>query len=149
MNRPILFLDIDGVLNDHAHCHFDRYCGTRIKTDCAGFLQEIVDRSSALVVLISTWGRYIHDGHMTRKGMEKLFQSHGLHLDIIDALASPTDPAGRSQVVAAAIAKLQQPVGFAVIDDLPLTVPRHVRPNPDIGLRPHHIPLAIKHLATI
>lgn len=76
MDRPILFLDVDGVLNSHAY--IDRGGSLSCKRDgidpeAVTHLQRIVDETNCSLVLSSTW-RLIHSladmrGKLIAKGM--------------------------------------------------------------------------------
>lgn len=74
--RPILFLDVDGVLNSRAY--IERGGSLSCRTDgidpqAVGHLQRIVDETGCSIVLSSTW-RLIHSladmrGRLITKGM--------------------------------------------------------------------------------
>lgn len=77
--RPLIFLDIDGVLNGH---EFDPecLCGA-IHRDKMARLNGILRATGARVVLSSAWRYLIHRGEMNLKGMEWLLRSHGMLAD--------------------------------------------------------------------
>jgi len=141
----VIFLDIDGVLNGHQWCHTKR--GPRILPGPAGILDILLERSQPKVVLISSWRRWLHDGHMTLKGFERLLLSHGVHATIRDAL--PARDAKLSHAKDRTL-KIRQwldffrPQAYVVLDDLPLEVDHLIRPNPAVGLAPPHITEAMK-----
>lgn len=74
--NPILFLDVDGVLNDHAFCEVSESC--TIKPQCMAHLNSIIHETDCDIVLTSAWRYIIHGGEMTLKGFEYLLRTHGL-----------------------------------------------------------------------
>ena len=72
---PLLFLDIDGVLNDHVPVT-DYICG--IDRDKIRRLNEIVKATGAEVVISSAWRYMILDGAMTVDGFRYMLTTHGL-----------------------------------------------------------------------
>lgn len=76
MNRPILFLDIDGVLNDHTW-HQPADC-TTIDKPCMDRLNKIIEVVDPDIIL-STARRYmILNGAMTATGFFHMLRTHGL-----------------------------------------------------------------------
>lgn len=73
---PLIFLDVDGVLNDH---QFDPevMCG-QIHRDKVGRLNRILRATGAGIVLSSAWRYIVHRSEANLMGMEWLFRSHGL-----------------------------------------------------------------------
>lgn len=84
---PILFLDIDGVLNAH---EFDpeALCG-QIHEEKIHRLNRVLRETGAKVVVSSAWRYIVHRGEMTLDGLEWLFRSHGM---IAGRLTGVTDP---------------------------------------------------------
>lgn len=72
----ILFLDIDGVLNDHGMI-MDIYCG--IHLDKVKRLNKILNDTGCYIVISSAWRYMILGGDMTIKGFEHLLVSHGVN----------------------------------------------------------------------
>jgi hypothetical protein len=70
----VLFLDIDGVLNDHAK-HPNGYCG--LQSDKLLWLDVIVRETGCKLVLASAWRYMILGGRMTLTGFEYLLLTHG------------------------------------------------------------------------
>lgn len=71
----ILFLDIDGVLNDHGQM-MNLYCG--IHADKVARLNTILDAIDCDIVISSAWRYMILGGEMSLKGFEYMLLSHGL-----------------------------------------------------------------------
>ncbi len=138
-----LFLDIDGVLNGHEHCHFKRPQFARINNMPAKVLQEIIDRTNPDVWIISLWGSWIIDGSMTAAGFANMLKTHGLYINVVGAIKTSGDPEKRSKSVAERLPALEP---YCVIDDLPLRIPRLVRPDPGLGLLPYHVKQCVEFL---
>lgn len=74
MMAPLIFLDMDGVLNDHVR--FDNgFCG--VKAECVTHLNRILRTTGAEIVLSSAW-RYMVPEAMTLKGFAYLLLTHGV-----------------------------------------------------------------------
>jgi len=75
----IIFLDIDGVLNDFERSWRDvpDYCPD-IVPRCVVNLNKIIRATEAKLVLSSSWKALITQGHMTVYGFERLLQTHGV-----------------------------------------------------------------------
>lgn len=72
----IIFLDIDGVLNDHT-LQDNNYCGT--KKECVSNFNKILDAfPEAKIVISSAWRYMILGGDLTLNGFEMLLLSHGV-----------------------------------------------------------------------
>lgn len=80
----VLFLDIDGVLNDHsvaATRGISQYCG--IQGDKVALLNQVTDKTGCKLVLSTAWRYMIHNEAMTLRGFEYMLITHGLSGDII------------------------------------------------------------------
>lgn len=76
-NRPVLFLDIDGVLNDHPP--FDERIGSSvIQADKVKLLNFVLEHSNAQIVLSSAWRYLFYRGEMNLEGLSWLLRSHGI-----------------------------------------------------------------------
>lgn len=73
---PIIFLDFDGVLNDHTP-HANGYNG--IMPDQVKELNKILKATNAQLVISSAWRYLVHGGHMTIKGIEVLLVTFGVN----------------------------------------------------------------------
>ena len=75
-DRPILFLDIDGVLNDHTwHQPAD---STTIDKPCMHRLNQIIAETDCDIVISTAWRYLIYNGAMTTIGFYQMLRSHGL-----------------------------------------------------------------------
>jgi len=74
--HPVIFLDIDGVLNGHEFNH--QALSNVIERRCVHRLNRILDDTDARIVLTSAWRYMIHGGSMTLQGFEYLLRSHGV-----------------------------------------------------------------------
>lgn len=76
MSYPLIFLDVDGVLNAH---EFDPgvRCG-QIHREKVARLNRILRATDARIILSSAWRYMVHRGEATLKGMDWLFRSHGM-----------------------------------------------------------------------
>lgn len=72
--RPLIFLDMDGCLNDHTQLE-SGFCG--VKSECASRLNRILRETDAEIVLSSAW-RYMVPDAMTLNGFQYLLQTHGV-----------------------------------------------------------------------
>jgi hypothetical protein len=142
-NPPLLFLDIDGVLNGHEQ-HANKFCG--IGATQAAFLNQILaDVPDLQIVVSSAWRYMILGGAMTLKGFEHLLQTHGvcaynrLHghteADLTDEIlgGGPPPYGGRAELIERYVDQ-HQPSAWAVVDDLLLAVDNFVQTDPKRGL---------------
>lgn len=130
---PVLFLDIDGVLNDHAFNGIDQR-----KT---AILNIVLDRLPTLKIVVSSaWRHYINEGHMTLKGFEIMLRACGLHCGL--RLSGHTEDdgtdfqnCGRANLIRK-YAKDHNLSCWVAIDDEPLTLPNthFIQTNGDLGI---------------
>lgn len=80
----ILFLDIDGVLNDWERSwrNIPDY-NPEIVPRCVQALNKIIRATEAKLVLSSSWRGWIVNGSMTLGGFEKLLHTHGVRARLI------------------------------------------------------------------
>lgn len=74
--RPLIFLDVDGVLNGH-EWDAEVMCG-QIHPDKVARLNRILRETDARIVLSSAWRYIVHRGEANMMGMEWLLRSHGV-----------------------------------------------------------------------
>lgn len=72
--RPLIMLDLDGVINDHEQLP-SGYCGSR--RDCVDQLNRILRETDAEIVISSAW-RYMIPYAMGLRGFTYLLQTHGV-----------------------------------------------------------------------
>lgn len=85
--KALLYLDIDGVLNQHRPFN-SGWCG--MDTEPVHLVNSLLGRYPTLgVVLISSWRYLIFSGYYQLEGLEKLLATHGL--DIMGRLVGWTD----------------------------------------------------------
>ena len=69
----IIFLDIDGVLNQTGNA-----ASLPFDPNCVMYLNHVIKETGAHIVISSAWRYQILEGHMTLKGFEFLMKTHGL-----------------------------------------------------------------------
>jgi hypothetical protein len=74
MRFPLVFLDIDGVLNNHEAHPVTRYC-TIDKTMAERF-NKILEATDARFVVTSAWRYLMHSDAMRFEGLRNLLYSH-------------------------------------------------------------------------
>lgn len=73
----LLFLDIDGVLNNHIY--YEESQSTTMDEWCVGYLNKIITTEPDLHVVVSSAWRYMMlKGAMTLQGFKYLLQTHGV-----------------------------------------------------------------------
>lgn len=72
--RALLFLDMDGVLNDKTP-HPNGYYG--VKASCVESLNRVLQSTNAQIVISSAW-RYMIPDAMSLQGFEYLLVTHGV-----------------------------------------------------------------------
>ena len=133
---PVLFLDIDGVLNSQAY--FDRGAvpghswASGIERERVTLINRIVEATGAPVVICSDW-RHL----LTLSTLRKLFRRQGFVGRILGTTNALRN-ADRGLECAAWLASTRRPIdAFAAIDDrwdFFDIRSRHVRPNPLRGI---------------
>lgn len=76
MARPILFLDIDGVLNRHQFCPIAQSCD--IERVCVEHLNTVLEMTKCQIVISSAWRYMVSRGGMTLDGFWYMLRTHGL-----------------------------------------------------------------------
>jgi len=113
--KKIIFLDIDGVLNNHV---FDRIAGSStILPVCVGQLNRIIHATGAAVVLSSAWRYMCLDGKefpagMTLKGFEYMLRTHGVTQRI--SIIGHTEP--DCDILSAQIVDIKSVGGYWITD---------------------------------
>lgn len=78
MTRPIVFLDVDGVLNRHDFCDAPDVMSSSLVQECVCNLNRVLREADCRVVVSSAWRYLVHSGSMTVLGFENLLRSHGV-----------------------------------------------------------------------
>lgn len=122
MSAPVLFLDIDGVLNGEGA--YDEIAkSNRIWAPCVEQLNAVLLRTGCDVVVSSAWRYMILGQAMTLKGFEYLLQTHGVactgHLiGYLGRDSQLEDPTERAQQVEAWLEANPWCVQFAIVDNM-------------------------------
>lgn len=148
MNEPIIFLDIDGVLNGH-YWEPDR---ALIDNPCVKRFNSILNRTGASVVLSSAWRYQILHGATTLLGFRYLLVSHGvnININIVDHTLSDeeitAEMGGRTAQILSWVEKNNHKAPWVVLDDLPLgedLKDYHVRTDSSKGLTDDDVEKAV------
>ena len=78
--NKLLFLDIDGVLNDHEYSSEAESC--LIKPECVKAFNRVIRDTGAEVVLSSAWRYMILNKAMTLSGFHYMLRTHGVTKDL-------------------------------------------------------------------
>lgn len=149
----LLFLDIDGVANDHSKLPGSVYCG--IQLDRVAILNRILYAvPDTQLVISSAWRYMLLAGDMTLRGFEYLLNTHGVHAEgrlhgctCSDEEIEPhpqtlDQRAWRAYGLRVRPKQILRYVNvtafpcrkFAVLDDLPLKVPHLVQTDGAVGI---------------
>jgi hypothetical protein len=136
----ILFLDIDGVLNDHRY-HPDAESCTLLPA-CVDQLNRVVHATGAGVVVSSAWRYMVHGGAMALDGFGYLLRSHGVtrQLQLLCITAPDEEMPTRGRQIERWLAGVAGVDSFVVLDDAPEGLDfdpvthRLVRTDPKKGL---------------
>lgn len=74
--NPLIFLDIDGVLNDKSFNHLAQ--SNTIDRDKIRNINLLLEYTNAQVVISSAWRYMVHEGAMTLDGFAYMMRTHGL-----------------------------------------------------------------------
>lgn len=117
-----LFLDVDGVLNDHTYNAVAE--STTILPRCVKQLNRVLGETGCNIVLSSAWRYLVHNKAMKLVGFECLLRSHGVEckgkivgLTRKDRYVNDPTERGRQVFEYVTKHKLEQ---WAVVDDLDL-----------------------------
>lgn len=141
MTTPIsraIFLDIDGVLNDHEETE-SGYCG--IKPACVSELNRILRAASdAHLVISSAWRYLILNGEMTLTGFMWLLLHNGIDCQNRVHGYTRKDVLGCDQGEQERAQQIREYIDahgielFVVLDDLDLPIENFIRTNGSVGL---------------
>jgi hypothetical protein len=141
----LLYLDIDGVLNDHSK-YDNNYCG--IKKECVDQLNRILEAVPDLQIVISSAWRYMIPDAMSLKGFEYLLLTHGLNCygRLYSYTCRDEILGTRERQIKLHLMDEHKIESFAVLDDLPLNIKEKffVRTNGKIGLTKEDADMVIR-----
>lgn len=120
---PVLFLDIDGVLNGHEYDEGAE--SNRIRPECVARLNEVLADTGASLVISSAWRYMILGGAMNLAGFTYLLRTHGVRCPgrVIGHIGRDTqteDPNERGRLIKAWLAERPEVTRWAVVDDMAL-----------------------------
>lgn len=118
---PVLFLDVDGVLNGHDFDHSAQ--SNVIRRDCVKRLNRILDETGCQIVLSSAWRYMVLMGAMTLDGFGYLLRSHGVRAGRLIGTTAKDETGGvdeRGKQIKAWLAEHQAVTQWAVVDDMAL-----------------------------
>jgi HAD domain in Swiss Army Knife RNA repair proteins len=133
----IVFLDIDGVLNDNT---FDAEAeSSTLRPAAVERLREILRATGAKVVLTSSWRYLITAGAMTVEGFEYLLRTHGLPKgSLVGHTPCDEELPGRGAQIRRWLEAHGAVDAWVALDDDPLELGadswRHVRTQRGVGL---------------
>lgn len=141
--KPIVLLDMDGVLNIFEHHRKPNAMLLMWKrVEVLRQVQESIDFD---VVIISSWGYH----HTDCDAWKWMFKTHGITLNVIDITSAKVvenEAEARSIRVNKWLADHDVTDRFCVIDDLPISCKRLIRPKAWEGLQPRHTEEIKRHL---
>jgi len=114
MSKPVIFLDIDGVLN---RCNKleNGYYGT--EKDCVEQFNRILTSTDSEFVVSSSWRYMVHEESMTIVGFANMLKTHGILADrMIGITVSDEVEKDRNKQIALKTKQLGDRV-YAAIDD--------------------------------
>lgn len=122
-NDPVLFLDIDGVLNGHEYNEEAQSNG--IRADCVQRLNRVLGMTDCSIVLSSAWRYMVLRGAMTLQGFSYMLRTHGVRspMRLIGCFGEDDqteDPDERARQVLAWRAEHEHTGRWAVVDDMDL-----------------------------
>lgn len=120
----IIFMDIDGVLNNHDFGTEAQSC--KIDPACVQRMNRIIRETDARVVLSSAWRYMVHGHAMTLEGFHYMLRTHGFigslngcHRLIVDLTCRDGDIPGRPDQIKAWLANCIPPgPAYVIVDDL-------------------------------
>lgn len=118
--EPVLFLDIDGVLNGH---EYDREAeSSTLRPALVARLNRILAETDCAVVLSSAWRYMVLNGAMTLNGFGYLLRTHGVRIGggLVGATGrdpQTEDPEERGRLIQAWVTA-NRVERFAVVDDM-------------------------------
>jgi hypothetical protein len=136
----LIFLDIDGVLNDHNFCREAQ--SNLINPRCVANLNRILISTDARIVLSSSWRYMISGGAHTLEGFEYMLRTHGVacsgRLISVTCPDEDEDAVTRGPQIRKWLRDRSRVTSFVVIDDVDDDIVREglpfVRTDGNVGL---------------
>lgn len=121
-DRPVLFLDVDGVLNGHDYDQIALSC--TLRRSCVLELNRVIEATNCQIVLSSSWRYMVLGGAITLAGFAYLLRTHGVTAAIrivghTDGDAEHRIKDERSAQIKAWLARHPEITRYAVVDDMP------------------------------
>ena len=142
VQHPILFLDLDGVLNG-----LDRDRRASIHPECVEHFNRLLDVSRAQVVISSTWRGMVETGAMNFEGFGLLLSTHGIRSCEVIGVTPGDDVVERRGAQIDHWCKKNAVTRYVVLDDMDdgITQYRHpfVRTNGSIGMTGENVDQAL------
>lgn len=150
-NAKLIFLDIDGVLNDHRYN--EASMSGAILPECVARLNRILEATDARIVLSSAW-RYMLIGRaMSVTGFDYLLRTHGVIANrLVGRTCADEEVKERGWQIHEWRKANDHRGRYVVIDDMDLHIsPLHpfVRTDGGCGLADADADAAIRHLAEV
>jgi hypothetical protein len=123
VSAPVLFLDMDGVLNGHDHDEGAE--SNTLRPDCVARLNRVLAETGCSVVMSSAWRYMVLNGAMTLSGFGYMLRTHGIRVPgrLIGTTGRDTqteDPDERGRQIKAWLAEHPEVTRYAVVDDMAL-----------------------------
>lgn len=126
--KSLLFLDIDGVLNNHRFNDLSN--STTIDPDKMELLNTVIIAADCKVVVSSAWRYLVHRTDMTLRGLQYLLQTHGMAVDRLHGITrrdtmvdgKPLHNERGQQIKDYLDSAKPRPAKYAVVDDLDLGI---------------------------
>jgi len=129
--RRIIFLDIDGTLNDNTWKKDD--FAPWILIQCAKNLNHIIQRTEAQVVLTSQRRIMLHSGRISLSGLQVLFKSHGITASLAGYLPYTENWEDKNFLIKDWL-RINRWNRFVVLDDVKMNIENQVLLDGTIGL---------------
>lgn len=144
--KPIIFLDIDGVLNGH-RAMTNGY--NTIDRECVARLNEIVRATGGEVVISSAWRYMILGGAMTVQGFCYLLRTYGFEGEVVGYTKSDEAIPERADQILDYV-RTWEVMRWITLDDgspdLKRLGDRWIKTNAETGIQPSDVVLATARL---